>query len=530
MGTVNLPKRVNTVHARKSAAEDLGNVPAHEDIPQAVSQAIKRVLEEESGNALLYLKGKLPTEVFERLNNKGSLKEKVFSVIDRHYQELFGRYTASDDDNTAAFTYHSAGEIAEILRSRGGADQFNTGEIERPANRDLNDLEFHANKLLRQDAGTFLHKESPGSIIKCVFRDNVQRPKTVTDLKLFINVPDFALVSPVFYCHAAAKYLIKDIISRHITESIDRAVDASTDQELEERIIKLFAEIVPPGLNPIDVREHVRKGADIETIHARGFNTAVNLLVSLLDHTNMAYQFIENAQNGRELIIREYEDNDEANLPDERYRIRFRYFDREQLAEDCKVYEDQVKNLENQIQHLWDLIEVVYQDSKSVFKVNDFEDFARKNKSRIRDLIKKKNGEALYEISGEILIEKDSRSGTLRTLARMHERIKNMYEFLYPVERHLMEERLDRLEKEYYRFDFVVNPQHLQPGLLIDVDITSIKRKKTTLNSMAYILNEFLRRVSVGFQNAALAVFDSHPSAAVQAETTARRKSKSVPN
>jgi uncharacterized protein YkuJ len=537
MGTVNLPKRPNAVYSRKSAA-GIRNTPVYEDALQAAAQTVTQILEEEAGNILHYLKGKLPTEVFERLNS-GSLNEKVYGAVDRYYQELFGRYTASDDkDETAVFVYHTAGEIAELLRSGGGAGQFNTGEIEKSADRNNNDLEIHANDLLRQktNIGAFLNGESPGSIVKCVFRDNAQRPKTVTDLKLSINVPDSALISPVFYCHAAARYLIKDLIYRHIIESIDRAIDASPDQEIEERVTGVFAEIVPPGFNPANVREHVRKSADIETIRTRGFSAAVNLLVSLLDRAGLDYQFIENAQSGRELIIREYEDKNEAHLPDERYQIRLWYFDREQLAEDCTAYETQIRNFENEVRHLWDLIEVVYQDSKSVFKVNDFEDLAKKNKNRIRDMVRKKDGEAPYEISGETLIEKGSRSSgdtrlgdTRRALARMHERIKNMYEFLYPVERRIMEERLSRLEKEYYRFDLMVNPRHLQPGLLIDVDLTSIKRKKTTLDSLAYTLNEFLRSVSVGFQNAALAVFAGHAPAAVQAETGGRKRRARVP-
>jgi len=103
-----------------------------------------------------------------------------------------------------------------------------------------------------------------------------------------------------------------------------------------------------------------------------------------------------------------------------------------------------------------------------------------------------------------------------------------MYEFLYPAERRIMEERLARLEKEYYRFDLMVNPRHLQPGLLIDVDLTSIKRKKTTLESVAYILNEFLRHVSAGFHDAALAVFDSRPPATVPADTGRKRSKAKV--
>jgi hypothetical protein len=75
-----------------------------------------------------------------------------------------------------------------------------------------------------------------------------------------------------------------------------------------------------------------------------------------------------------------------------------------------------------------------------------------------------------------------------------------------------MTERLEWLEKEYYRFDYMINPYHLQPGLLLDVDITSIKRKKVTLDAMANVLNEFLHGVSKGFSDAAFASFSRRRS------------------
>jgi hypothetical protein len=72
-----------------------------------------------------------------------------------------------------------------------------------------------------------------------------------------------------------------------------------------------------------------------------------------------------------------------------------------------------------------------------------------------------------------------------------------------------MEDRLVQLEKEYSRFDFVVNPHHLQPGLLIDIDMTSIKQRKTTVDSIANALNQFFPGMFAAFQDAALAVFGS---------------------
>jgi hypothetical protein len=90
--------------------------------------------------------------------------------------------------------------------------------------------------------------------------------------------------------------------------------------------------------------------------------------------------------------------------------------------------------------------------------------------------------------------------------------MKEMYTYQYPIERRVMEDRLAFLEKEYYRFEYTINPYHLQPGILLDVDITSIKRKKATLDAMANVLNEFLSGVSKGFQDAAFASFSRRRS------------------
>jgi hypothetical protein len=99
-----------------------------------------------------------------------------------------------------------------------------------------------------------------------------------------------------------------------------------------------------------------------------------------------------------------------------------------------------------------------------------------------------------------------------KKLILMREKLKDMYDYQYPVERRVMEDRLVFLEREYNRFDYMINPYHIEPGLLLDIDITSIKRKKATLDSMANVLNEFLHGVSKGFQDAAFASFSRRRS------------------
>jgi hypothetical protein len=297
-----------------------------------------------------------------------------------------------------------------------------------------------------------------------------------------------------------------------------------------ERLRDLRAEIDPENFDALNVRENIKKIVDIENIRNRGFNTAINSITSILDTSKMGYQFIENLKNGREVQIREYEDTDLANLPDERYQIKMRYFDNAQLIEDRKAYDVQIKSFENEIQHIWDLLEVIYQDGKPMFKVTDFDDLAKKNKGRIKKVVKDKSGEPMYEDiakvwdevsfvrSAETDVEKYNRTYIYekdRIRARiilMRNKMKKMYDYLYPIERRVMEDRLDFLERKYYLFEYMINPYHLQPGLLLDVDITSIKRKKATLDAMANVLNEFLSGVSKGFADAAFASFSRRRS------------------
>jgi hypothetical protein len=365
-----------------------------------------------------------------------------------------------------------------------------------------------------------LQGDIAGSIVKWVFRDNVLKPKTVTDAKLTINIPDSALINPVFRRHAAAKYLIRDLICAPIMANLGKVANNS-GKDIEERIMGYVAESFPAGFNPSDIR-------DIEQIRTRGFEGAVTALCAILGNLHMGYQFFENSGNGRELIIREYDDTDTAVLPDERYGIRLWYGNRDQLAATRAEYDAQKQTFESRVQHLWNQIEVMYQDSKSVFKINDFEDLAKKNKGRIRELVKQQNdgnvdknlGKALDKIAGEIAPS----AGNIRAqFARMHERIHNMYDFLYPIERRVMEDRLEQLEKEWRRFDALVNPHHLHPGLLIEIEVTSIKRKKTTLDSLATALLAFLPAVYAAFYHAAVTACAIQPADAAQPVAAPRR-------
>jgi hypothetical protein len=301
-------------------------------------------------------------------------------------------------------------------------------------------------------------------------------------------------------------------------------------KHLMDRIEGLRAEIDPSEFDPLNIRENLKKIIDIENIRNRGFNTAMNSITSILDTSKMGYQYLENLKNAREMILREYEDTDASKLPDERYQIRMQYYDNAQLIEERKAYDAQVKSFEIEIHHLWDVLQMVYVDSKFMKGITDFKDLAKSKRNKIRKKIKAVTGDPLYEdiekswdeISflkpGDTDVERMNRTYVFekdhlkRMLILMRNKLQQMYGFRYPIQRRVTEDRLEFLETDFLRFDYMINPYHIQPGLLLDVDITSIKRKKATLDGMANVLNEFLHGVSKGFQDAAFATFSRRRS------------------
>ncbi|GHV53574.1 cytochrome c oxidase subunit II [Spirochaetia bacterium] len=597
MAAIDLPKSPNVFHPEKPSAVGSRNSLAQEYRDQ--QNEVNQLLEEETNKVINHLSAKLPKDALERLDVMGGVKEKLYNYFNQNYQNMFNRYMVTSEDEmvkkvrnfidkeeTKVLARYTPKEVGDLLDAVGGADKFNTGEIEKSMvnmyghlqghiQRGVNELETHTNSILRQktDTGAFVRGENAYSIVKCAFKDNLRKPKTVSDVKLSVNILDSELISPIFHYQVTVEYLIKDLLSKHIIDSIDRTIEKLKDDRIDagqeelsdseiifnkinqvedytddkvedpkskryalvakavfERISDLRAEVDPATFDQQNIRENLKKIVDIENIRNRGFNTAINSITSILDTSRMGYQYIENLKNAREVIIREYEDLDAANLPDERYQIKLRYFDNAQLIEDRKAYDVQMTSFETEVQHLWEILDVIYQGKKPPFKVQDYKDLADKSRAKIRKAFREKDGQPEYEAiehawdgisfvrPAETEVEASNRTyiyekDKLRSkLILMRERIKTMYSYLYPVERRVMENQLAFLESKYTTFEYAINPYHLQPGILLDVDITSIKRKKSTLDAMANVLNEFLSGVSKGFTDAAFASFSRRRS------------------
>ena len=278
------------------------------------------------------------------------------------------------------------------------------------------------------------------SIVKCAFKDNGYKPKTVSDVKLSVNILDSELISPIFHYQVTVEYIIKDLISKNIMDLIDREIENLKEKYIDEgkeemndseilfekmrqvekftgdekeneksnrykffakslmeRVEGLRAEIDPESFDQLNIRENLKKIIDLENIRNRGYNTAVNSITSILDTSKMGYQFVENLKNARELTVREYEDTDPAMLPDERYSITLKYYDNAQLIEERKAYDAQIKSFEVEIEHSYDILQMVYDDSKFMKGIVDFDDLAKRYRNKIRKRIKAKTGDPLYE-------------------------------------------------------------------------------------------------------------------------------------
>ncbi|HBG36179.1 MAG TPA: cytochrome C oxidase subunit II, partial [Treponema sp.] len=606
MASIDIRKSPNVFDPTVPSAVGSRNSLAQEYRDQQAE--VNNLLEEEANKILNHITAKLPEDVLNQLDVMGGLKEKLYNYFNQNYQNMFNRYVVTTEDEMVkkvrnfidkeemkVLNRYTPKEIASLLEDVGGADKFNTGEIEKSivnmyghlqghVQRGVNDLETLTNALLRQksDVGAFVRGENAYSIVKCAFKDNIYKPKTVTDVKLSINILDSELISPIFHYQVTVEYLIKDLLSKHITDMLDREIEDLkneriddgldemsdgelifakfnrvtnyTDDDVEnqkskrysiiaknlmDKISDLRAEIDPNTFDQLNIRENLKKIIDMENIRNRGFNTAINSLTAILDTSKMGYQYVENLKNARELILREYEDTDAAHLPDERYQVRLKYYDNAQLINEREAYRVQLASFATEVDHLWDVLKTNYDDSKRFKRVADFEDLASRYKRKIATRYKAKTGDPVYEETAKVwdeisfikpqetdvekmnqtfLYEKDKIKSKLII---MRNKMKTRFDYQYPIERRVMEERLSYLEAEFNKFDYMINPFHIQPGLLMDIDITSIKRKKATLDGMANVLNEFLHGISKGFQDAAFASFSRRRSTVREKEAKA---------
>ena len=580
----------NFVHPEKPSA--VGSRNSLNRAERNEYEESKQVIDEEVDKIINHIHAKLPPEVLERLDVMGSIKSKLHNYFNQDFQNMLNRYIVTMEDemakkfrdlvdkeeNRALSTYTPRG-ITDILERIGAADNLNTAEIERSIvnmyghlqghiERGVRDLESHTNSLLREksDVGAFVRGDNSYAIVKCSFRDNQRRPKTVMDLKLSISILDSELISPIYHYQVPVASLIRDVVAKNIHGLIDQEIEKVNSQRINEgqaamsdqdKIFEKFkvldkyvsdedeeiryqfvakrfleavegigAEIDDRDYDALGIRENITKIIDNQNLRNRGFNTAVNAITGILDNSRMGYQFIENYKNARECLIREYEDEDESRLPDERYAIRLAYYDQEQLLSLRAAHLKQVEELDREVKHLWDVCEGIYKSDRSSKGYDDWETLSEKMLSgAVAEPQGQKKGKGPQQPEPVAEVPKveskwneisfiapentvvDEKNPTLEhklnevagRFPLMAEKMIKVFHDQNDEVRQVVEKRLRFLKTQFEEFRNQINPFHIQPGLLLDIDITSIKKKQTTMKNMSNVINEFLYSVSKGF-------------------------------
>ncbi len=490
--------------------------------------------------------------------------KKIRDFVDKEELRGLARYTPREIielmDKIAGPDKFHTGEIEKSIINMYGHLQ---GHIQRG----VNDLETDTNSILRQktDIGAFVRGQNAYAILKCVFKDNEYRPKYVYDVKLSINILESELISPMYHYQVTVENLLKDAIQKHVQDLIDRQVQAFNDELVDQgkreltgsekmfekikrienftddekddekskrytilakkfldKIEGLRAEIDVEDFDPLNIRENIKFIIDEENVRNRGYNTAINNITSILDTSKLGYQVCNNMKNARICHIREYEETDTSILPDERYAMRLAFYDQNQLKVEKKEFDKQMDSFSTEIKMLWDVCHGYYESKKRFRSLKDFDDLSARIMSKEWKRAKKEREEdpenILWNEIGEMypedsFVEKNNRTYENRIvnlknkLNYLKDMLQKMHGYQNPVERVILDERIDFMKKRFNEFTYRVNPHHIQPGLILDIDIATIKRKQFMLKGMANVLNEFLYGVSKGFSDAAFAQY-----------------------
>ena len=566
------------------------------------------LIDEEVDKIINHIHSKLPPEVASRLEVMGGIKSKLHTYFHQGMQNMLNRYLVTVEDEMGkkvrdlvdleemrGLNRYTPRAISYLLNTVGGAEKFNTGEVEKSIinifghlhghiQREMNDLETFTNSLLRRktDVGAFVRGENAYAIVKCSFRDHYEKPTTVYEVKLSLNIMDSELISAIFPYQESMNTLIRNLVSKRISDAVEKELvrvnenlvdEGKAELTPEEKIFErvkaldnyvsddenessrrytflakkffdaiegLQAEISSTDFDALGVRENVFKLFEDENVRNRGYNTAVNAITHVLDWSRMGYQLIENYKTSRHCHIREYEDTDMDRLPDERYQLNLTYYDARQIQEMREAYITQLAEFQRTIHELWEVVERIYVEHRDESAIEDWTTLSRRlleeepgRRSWFARILGDGDGEdepeqetvrekAWTELTF-VAPEENSSTAEHPTLEHrfqdlkerfpfMKERMESIFGETTPEIREVVEDRMLFLENEFGQFASLINPFHLQTGLLLDMDMVSIKRKSTTMMMMANVLNEFIYAVSEGFSDSAFAEFSRRRS------------------
>lgn len=463
-------------------------------------------------------------------------------------------------------------DIGDLINSISSRENFNNEVLEKSIANVYGNLQNHLEdgvshlerstlKLLNEkcDIGALLNSRHSSSILKCNFSDNALKAESVTDVTLILNIVESELIEPIYHYQVASEVIIRNVLSEHILKVVDTEVEEynnelvdrklkglnksnrifETFKKLEENIgfenetvdskqfgyiskriidaIKgIEAEIDLVDFDPLNVRENVQRVLDDENIRNKGYNTAVNALISILDTSHLGYQHIENFKNCRKTLIREYADINRHELPDENYSLTLTFRDDLQLREERIAYCQQMEEFAAETNKLVRVFDKIQEEEKEEQGFLDYEDITnqvfddgKKKKPESVEFERNKNISIWDEISF-ILPEKDEveklsetfiiqRRVLKKKFTSLRKQTSLLFKYDYPQERIILEQRLDFLEEKFDQFCQQFNPFQAHPGLFLEFLASSIKRRETTVIAMSNVISQFLSKISTGF-------------------------------
>jgi len=328
------------------------------------------------------------------------------------------------------------------------------------------------------------------------------------------------------------------LLDQHLSENTVENADgvkvgkySLVGQKVYNAIKGVVAEFNPNDYDPLAYAENIQHTVDNENLRNRGFNSAVNAISTILDAFRLPYQHIENFKNRRMVVIRENKHLDAKEIPDENYEIHMTYYDPRQLNEQKVAYQQQMEEFVREVDQLERLVHKVYvkiqkkdlkridyQDLVKIFYVRDTVD--AQDESDDMDLRDNQGIWVGVTPSNSFTTEVEAQHPTFKAeyqtlvkrLNRMQKKIKGIFVSNYPKDRVAIEDRVKLVHSKLLNFYKQYNPFHVQPGLVLSVRLSTIKRKQTTLRAMGDVLNEFLYKASSGFNDKAFANFSRRRS------------------
>ena len=416
----------NQVHPEKESAVGSRN-SLHRDGRNEYSES-KLLIDEEVDKILNHVSAKLPPEVLEKIHVGGTVKDILHNYFNQSFHNMYNRYLVTvedelskkfrrmiDTEEVQGLNKHTAKEMTTLLDQLAGSAKFNNENLERSIvsiysqlqghlQKGVHDLQKKTDLILQEkgDVGGLINVDHTFSIVQCHIADNAQKPETVTDVSLVINILESELLSPIFHFQATTESIIKDVISGHILERVENEItdlnkklvaesheEMNSEEELFESFRRLenyvdfentptspqysyitkefFEKIEGIGseipqdddFDPLNIRENLQNIVDDGKLRTKGFNKAVNTLTNYLDDSQLGYQHMENFKNARKVTISEYSEKNSSDLPDEHYSVNLSFYDEEQVQSLKDAYSKQISEFNQEVDTIWDVYNVL---------------------------------------------------------------------------------------------------------------------------------------------------------------------------